>query len=172
MNTIYFSLGSNQGDRFLNLQNAVLYIEQRIGTVDKVSSYYETEPWGFVDDIPFINQVIKVSSGFSAGKILERALLIEKVLGRQRIKTQQAYAGRTIDVDILFFNNEIINDTALTVPHKFLQQRKFVLEPLNEIAPQFLHPLLKKNVQELLFACNDTTSVKKLSSKDILTAVA
>jgi 2-amino-4-hydroxy-6-hydroxymethyldihydropteridine diphosphokinase len=172
MSIVYFSLGSNEGNRFSNLQQALQYIELRIGTVEKISSFYETEPWGFEDETPFINQVIRVSTELSASKILERALLIEKQLGRQRIKTSQRYSKRTLDIDILFINNETISNDSLTVPHKHLHSRKFVLEPLCEIAADFIHPSLNQSISYLNNQCQDQAKVKKLKGKDILDAVA
>jgi 2-amino-4-hydroxy-6-hydroxymethyldihydropteridine diphosphokinase len=88
MSVVYFSLGSNEGNRFSFLQQAIQYIEQRIGTIEKVSSFYETEPWGFKDETPFINQVIKVTTELADSKILERALLIEKLLGQATHKNE------------------------------------------------------------------------------------
>lgn len=172
MRDVILSLGSNQGNRFNYLQQAVHAIEQRIGVVEKISSYYETEPWGFNDETPFINQVIKVKTGLRASKILDRALMIEKVLGRQRIKTTQKYSGRTLDIDILFIENEIINQETLIVPHPYLHLRKFVLAPLNEIAPYFTHPLLNISVQNIYQNCQDALTVKKLNGQDILSFVA
>jgi 2-amino-4-hydroxy-6-hydroxymethyldihydropteridine diphosphokinase len=172
MSVVYFSLGSNEGNRFSFLQQAIQYIEQRIGTIEKVSSFYETEPWGFKDETPFINQVIKVTTELADSKILERALLIEKLLGRQRIKTNQRYSSRTLDIDILFIDDKIINKDSLTVPHEHLHKRRFVLEPLCEIAPNFIHPAIKQRISDLTQLCGDTTEVKKLNGKDILNAVA
>ena len=172
MSVVYLSLGSNQGKRFSYLQQAMQYIEQRIGAIDKISSFYETEPWGFTDEIPFINQVIRINTMLSPLKILERALLIEKVLGRQRVKTHQNYSGRTLDIDILFIENKSIKTQELTVPHMHLHKRKFVLEPMCEIAPDFIHPLLNKSILELKKTCPDSMAVKKLKGKDILSAVA
>ncbi len=172
MSVVYFSLGSNEGKRFSFLQQAIQYIEQRIGTIEKVSSFYETEPWGFKDEIPFINQVIKVTTELQALKILERALLIEKLLGRQRIKTIQRYSRRTLDIDILFIDDKIIKNESLTVPHEHLHKRRFVLEPLCEIAPKLIHPSLHQSIADLNNLCEDNTGVKKLNGKDILEAVA
>lgn len=172
MNIVYFSLGSNEGNRLLYLQQANQYIEHKIGTIEKISSFYETEPWGFEDATPFINQVIKVNTALSPKKILERALLIEKLLGRQRIETPQNYSRRTLDIDILFIDNKIINQEHLIVPHKHLHQRNFVLEPMCEIAPNFVHPFFMQTVLDLKNKCTDHTGVKKLKGKDILNAVA
>jgi len=172
MREVFLSLGSNQGDRFSILQQALQYIDQRIGQIVKISSYYETEPWGFTHETTFINQVVKVNTELEASRLLERALLIEKVLGRQRIATDQRYSGRTIDIDVLFVDNQIINCENLIVPHQFLHQRRFVLEPLNEIAPSHLHPILNKSIFQLLVECNDALKVRKLTGKDILSSVA
>ena len=172
MSVVYFSLGSNEGNRFGYLHQAIQHIEQKIGSIEKISSFYETEPWGFVDESPFINQVIKVNTALSDSKILERALLIEKTLGRQRIKTSQKYSSRTLDIDILFIDSKTISTKSLIVPHKYLHKRNFVLEPLCEIAPDFIHPSLNRSILFLKDRCEDVTSVKKLKGKDILNAVA
>lgn len=172
MSEVFLSLGSNQGDRFSILQQALQYIDQRIGQIIKISSYYETEPWGFTHETTFINQVVKINTELEAFRILERALLIEKVMGRQRIVTDQRYSGRTLDIDVLFIDNQIINATDLIVPHPFIHQRRFVLDPMNEIASSYKHPILNKSIFQLLLECNDAMTVKKLTGKDILSSVA
>lgn len=167
MKEVYLSLGSNQGNRFFYIQQAIQNIELRIGTIEKISSYYETEPWGYTDTTNFINQVIKIKSSLSANKILVRALLIEKVLRRTRVENSKQYTGRTIDIDILFIDNAMINTDDLTVPHKHLHKRNFVLRPLCEIAPDFVHPILKTTIRELESKSNDPLNVIKLKSKEV-----
>ncbi len=160
-------MGSNQGNRFFNLQQAIRYIELRIGYIEKMSSYYETEPWGFSTDNSFINQVIHVKSGLKAEKILARALLIEKVLGRERFNLTNGYSSRPIDIDILFVDDEKINTGDLKVPHPHLHKRNFVLKPLCEIAPFLKHPILNKTISELVNESPDNLEVTKLKSSDV-----
>lgn len=124
-----------------------------------VSSLYETAAWGIEEQPSFLNQVIAIKTKFEALELLQLVLHIEKLAGRQRdIKWGQ----RTLDIDILLFNNEIINTPQLTVPHPFLPERRFTLTPLCEIAPHIIHPVLQKTIQQLLEECPDTLGVKKL----------
>lgn len=167
MKEVYLSLGSNQGNRFFYIQQAIQNIELRIGAVDKISSYYETEPWGYTDSTNFINQVIRIKSSLSADKILARALLIEKNLGRVRNTNSKQYSGRTIDIDILFIDNAMINTHNLTVPHAHLHKRNFILRPLCEIAPDFVHPILKSTIKELDTRSKDPLEAIKLKSKEV-----
>lgn len=149
------------GDRKKNLETAVLYIEKRIGTIFKRSSIYETEPWGSKGQPSFYNQVLRVNTILSARECIHTILEIEKEMGRIRtIKN----AARIIDIDILFYNDEIINTTDLVIPHKEIPNRRFVLMPLSEIEPNFIHPYLKKNMQELLSECEDPLKVSLLST--------
>ncbi len=171
MRNIFLSLGSNQGNRFFLIQQAIQYIELRIGSIEKISSYYETEPWGFSAENNFINQVIKVKSCLPADKILARALLIEKVLGRTRADSNGQYSSRPIDIDILFIDDAMISTEDLKVPHEHLHKRNFVLRPLCEIAPDFVHPILKKSIKELEASCEDNLNAKKLKGKDIVNSI-
>jgi 2-amino-4-hydroxy-6-hydroxymethyldihydropteridine diphosphokinase len=164
---VYLGLGSNQGDRISYIQQAIQAIEQEIGEVRKASSYYETEPWGFHTNESFINQVIEVSTDLPANKVLNHILLIEKYLGRNRQPNGQQYSNRIIDIDILFYENHQISVENLQVPHPHLHKRGFVLHPLNEIAPDLVHPILQTPVHGLLNNCTDASKVKKLSVKDV-----
>lgn len=164
---VYLGLGSNQGDRFNYIQQATQAIEQEIGSVEKTSSYYETEPWGFNDDVRFINQVIKIDTRLSAENVLKHILLIEKQLGRDRIQNDQKYSSRVIDIDILFYDNQHITLSNLEIPHPHIQYRAFVLKPLNEIAPEFVHPILNTSIQTLLKNCTDNLQVRKMTVKDV-----
>ncbi len=152
MNALYLITGSNIGDRKKNLKIAANAIEKETGNIVKRSSIYETEPWGNIDQASFYNQVLLVESPFSATEIMKKILVIEKKMGRIRtIKN----AARIIDIDILFFNNEVINEPSLVIPHKEIANRRFVLMPLNELSPELIHPVLKKSIRELLTICND-----------------
>lgn len=164
---VYLGLGSNQGDRFHYIQQAIQAIEQEIGPIRKSSSYYETEPWGFKDKNSFINQVIEVSTDLSPDKILTRILLIEKHLGRDRQVGSQQYSSRIIDIDILFYENQIVSIPNLAIPHPQMHQRSFVLNPMFEIAPDFIHPVFNKSIEAILNNCTDDLFVRKLSVKEV-----
>jgi len=168
MNIVYFSLGSNQGNRIKNLKQSVESIQIQIGELIDQSSYFETEPWGFSSEIRFINQVISIKTNLSVRQVLQKILRIEEVLGRTRLNNPQLYCNRIIDVDILFYDDTIYSDNDLVVPHRFIPERRFVLEPLNEIAPDFVHPLLKQPVKELLQKCSDQLKVVKLVPTETL----
>jgi len=161
MNKIFLITGANIGDRRKNLETAAAFIKERIGKIIKHSSIYETEAWGNNDQSAFYNQVFFLESDFSAEQTMEEILKIEKEMGRVRTTKN---AARIIDIDILFFNDEIINSPNLIVPHKEISNRRFVLMPLNELAPTHIHPVLKKNMEELLSSCKDPLKVTRLKS--------
>ena len=160
MNNTYLLLGGNLGERFTLIEKAKNLLREKLGSIIKASSFYETEPWGFEADKNFLNQVILVETGHSAEKVLDICLSIETELGRER--KSDSYSSRTMDIDILFFNDEVIKSKDLTVPHPKLHQRRFTLEPLAEIASGYFHPALKKTILELLQQCKDDSEVKKL----------
>lgn len=152
MNKIFLITGGNIGDRKKILEAAVVLIEAKIGKIIQRSRIYETDAWGITDQPSFYNQVLVVESSFSAIEVIKIILKIEEELGRVRtIKN----AARTIDIDILFFNNEIVNEENLTIPHPQIANRRFVLKPLDEIAPMLIHPVYKKSIHELLAICSD-----------------
>lgn len=159
MNSVYILLGGNLGDRVDNLRNARSYIEKEIGKIITTSSVYETASWGITDQPDFLNQVLLVETTYSAEEIMNRILSIENKIGRVRT---QKNASRIIDIDILFFNEENINEDDLTVPHPEIQNRKFVLIPLSEIAPDLIHPKLRLTVKELLSTSKDNLEVKRV----------
>lgn len=152
MNRIYLITGGNIGDRKKNLETAAEFIEQRVGGIIQSSKLYETEAWGITDQPLFYNQVLVLESEFSAREVLHAILKIEEEMGRKRTVKN---AARIIDIDILFFNDEIVNGQNLVIPHPEIKNRRFVLTPLNEIAPQMLHPVFKKTMRELLSETND-----------------
>ena len=158
MNKAYLLIGGNLGDRLAYLTQSKVYIENQCGKIVAQSSYYETEAWGMKEQPAFLNQVILMETRFLASELLSKLLSIEQQLGRERLTP---LGPRTIDIDILYFNNEIINMEQLTIPHPRIAERKFVLIPLNEIAPQIVHPLFQKTTQDLLNECNDPCVVYK-----------
>jgi 2-amino-4-hydroxy-6-hydroxymethyldihydropteridine diphosphokinase len=158
MNKTYLLLGSNIGNSKASLAKAVLQIEKQIGSITRHSSLYSTAAWGNIKQPDFSNKVIIVETELTALQTMQTILGIEKKMGRVRtIKN----APRIIDIDILFFNKEIINLPDLTVPHPQIQNRRFVLVPLNQLSPNLKHMLLKKTVHQLLIQCPDKLNVKK-----------
>jgi 2-amino-4-hydroxy-6-hydroxymethyldihydropteridine diphosphokinase len=156
----YLSLGSNSGNRNLMLQQALKYIETECGIVLKKSGVYETEPWGNIQQPLFLNQVVEISTELNAYALLDTLLKIEKKLGRER--GEQRWQQRTIDLDILFFGQLALNEDRLVIPHPELHKRRFVLVPLNEIAPDFVHPIYHKTLSEQLRECSDLLETKRV----------
>ncbi len=149
MTIAYLSLGSNQGDRIGYIQQAtsLLNLTDNI-TIVRTSAFYETEPWNMATDTWFVNAVIEIKTSLSAHELLTECQRIEKQLGRTPKETA-GYSDRTIDIDILFYGKEIIQDETLTIPHKYLHLRAFTLVPLLELIPDFEHPVLHKAISEL-----------------------
>ena len=158
MNTTYLLLGSNMGNSQTQLSKAILQIEKQIGCITRQSSLYTTAAWGNTNQPDFLNQVIIVETGLTAIQTMQTILSIEKKMGRLRTVKN---APRIIDIDILFFNKEIIQQEQLTIPHPELQNRRFVLVPLNQLSPNFRHPVLKKTIHHLFIHCPDKLNVKK-----------
>jgi 2-amino-4-hydroxy-6-hydroxymethyldihydropteridine diphosphokinase len=158
-NLAYLSLGSNLGDRSHQLQSAIARLAD-LGRVVAVSSFYETEPMEFTGQPWFLNCAVALETTANAEQLMTALLQIEKDMGRQRT---QKNGPRTIDLDILLFGDLITNSPALTIPHPAMHQRRFVLEPLAEIAPQARHPQLKKTVQELLEELPAGQAVRKMA---------
>ena len=159
LNRVYLSLGSNAGDRAVMLQQAMNELN-RSGEVLQVSTVYETAAWGNTDQPNFLNLVLLMQTKQSAIHFMNELIAIETGMGRVRDKK---WEPRIIDLDILFFNDEVINEKELMVPHPFLHERRFVLEPLAEIAPHLQHPVLKKEVLQLLHECSDSLKVNRLA---------
>jgi 2-amino-4-hydroxy-6-hydroxymethyldihydropteridine diphosphokinase len=156
MNTVYIQLGSNIGERESFITKSMHKVEDDIGKIITASSIFETTAWGNENQNNFLNSVIEIKTPFDAFTILQKSQEIENNLGRKR---SDKWGERTIDIDILFYNNKIINTKELTIPHPLIQKRKFVLVPLSEIAPNYKHPILKKNISTLLSECKDTQKV-------------
>ena len=159
MNKAYLLTGGNEGDRYLNMQQARTNIEHICGQLLLVSSLYETAPWGNADQADFLNQVLLVETKLSPQELLRSIFFIEEKGGRKRTVKN---APRTIDIDILFYNHLVLEEPGLTIPHPRIADRRFVLEPLNEISPDYLHPVLGKSIRQLLEECTDELAVKKI----------
>ena len=157
-NQIVLSLGSNIGNRLDSIESAIAIIHNEIATVVKISSIYETPAWGFESD-PFYNCTILIHTTKSAQKILSQVLKVEKQLGRIR-NDEKTYQARTIDIDIISCNEEIIETENLEIPHKQMQNRKFVLLPMNDLNLDWIHPKYKKSIAELLQNCEDESDCK------------
>lgn len=149
-------LGTNLGDRNFNLETALLKISQGIGQVEQKSSVYETQAWGKEDQGPYLNQVLLVSTSLPAEELMQKILELESDMGRVR---SGKWEPRIIDIDILFFDNEVIHVPGLDVPHPHLHERKFTLVPLAELIPHYIHPEIGKSVGQLLREVDDPLDV-------------
>lgn len=158
---VYISLGSNKGDRFKNLQDAVDLIYLKVGKVDVISKVYNCPSFGFESD-DFLNTCLRLETELEARDVLKELLGIEKQLGRIRNK-KAGYEARIIDLDIVFYDDDIIATKTLQVPHPEMQKRKFVLQPLFDIAPKVIHPEIKIDVTKLLDNCDDKTSLESIN---------
>ncbi len=150
MANVYISLGSNLGNKQNNLKKAVIHLRQLVGVVEQKSTIYKSEPWGFASFNNFLNQVVHISTALQPNQLLEVLLNIEQSLGRTR--NSKGYQDRVIDLDILFYNDEVIHSEKLEIPHPRFQERLFMLEPMVEIAPDFIHPQFNKTTTALLLS--------------------
>ena len=160
MNIAYLLIGGNLGKREENLSNAVSFIIKQCGLVSQSSSIYETAPWGNTDQPSFLNLALEVRTNLNARQLIRHILKIEKMMGRIR---KEKLEPRIIDIDILFFNDEIHDLSFLKVPHPEIQNRRFALTPMAEIAGTLIHPVLKKSITQLLDECPDKSDVKKIT---------
>lgn len=160
MQTVYLLLGSNLGDRNAYLKEALQQLEKSVGRVIRTSSVYETQSWGVANQPDYLNQVVEMETLFLPDKILEKTQYIEENLYRERTKK---WDSRTIDIDVLFYGTEIIDLPNLKIPHLQIQNRLFTLVPLNELIPNFVHPILNKTIQELRQEVSDELLVKKIA---------
>jgi 2-amino-4-hydroxy-6-hydroxymethyldihydropteridine diphosphokinase len=160
MNEVYLCLGGNLGNCLETFEKTILSLEKGDIVVTKRSSVYLSEAWGMTNAPDFHNLVIAVNTGVSAQELMQLLLKTEKKSGRERNETG-TYQSRVIDLDILFYNGDIIHKKELEIPHPRLHLRRFVLEPLNEIAPEFVHPLFNKTIAQLLAVCPDKSVIKK-----------
>lgn len=160
MERIFLGLGSNLGDRRANLLEATAQIAARVGAIQAVSNIYETQAWGIQDQPDFLNQVLEIRSSLNPEVLLDEILKIEQDMGRER---RIKWGERLIDIDILFYGSRIVQTEKLTIPHPFLHQRNFVLFPLFEIAADWVHPVLRKTVSDLVLFSEDISFAKILT---------
>lgn len=159
--TVLLSIGSNLGAKRKNLQKAIFLIADHIGKISALSPIYSSPSWGFNSD-DFLNACIKLETEHNPQKVLDKLMYIEKKMGRERT-LNHGYESRSIDLDIIYYNREIINSPNLTIPHPRMQERRFVLRPLADILPQFYHPVLNKDTRNLLQECRDKSVMTKLN---------
>ncbi|MCX6182537.1 MAG: 2-amino-4-hydroxy-6-hydroxymethyldihydropteridine diphosphokinase [Bacteroidetes bacterium] len=155
---LFLLLGTNLGNREENLSKARNCIQTELGGIIKVSSVYETEPWGFSSELQFLNQVIKIACDLEPYEILEKIKFMEALVGRVR-SGFEGYSSRVIDIDVLLYGSEVVNTAELIIPHTKLADRLFALIPLVEIDGNVQHPILKKSMLELLGECGDSLQV-------------
>ena len=158
MNSAYLLLGANLGDRRAALEKAAVLIREQCGPIIQSSSFYETAAWGLEDQPPFLNQALEIATALNARQLMRRILRIEKTMGRTR---DEKYGPRLIDIDILFYNDEVHEYPLLRLPHPELHNRRFALVPMQEIAPLLVHPKLGRNITRLLEECSDPLPVTK-----------
>lgn len=149
MSQVYLGLGSNIGNKPENLKKTIQMIEMRMGTVLSSSAFYETQPWGYVSENSFLNAVILVETNILPLQVLTIIQQIEKEMGREQKNNNNRYEDRLIDIDLLFYDDLIYSDQLLTIPHPLIEKREFVITPMNEIAPNFVHPVSKKKMHVL-----------------------
>jgi len=158
-NNIWVGLGSNLGDRKENIARAIEALSS-IAEVTNSSPIYESPAWGYDSDNSYYNSCVEVKSELDAISFLSRIKSLENEMGRTR--SENGYADRSIDIDILFFDQEVIETSDLIVPHPRLHERLFVLRPLNDVIPKFVHPIMQKTIEELLALCKDLSETKKV----------
>ncbi|MDL2265311.1 2-amino-4-hydroxy-6-hydroxymethyldihydropteridine diphosphokinase [Parabacteroides sp. OttesenSCG-928-G07] len=157
MPKVYIGLGSNIEDKYSNITQAVALLAERVGDVLALSSVYETKPWGFTSQNTFLNAVLLLDTDFTPEELLKETRQIELGMGRIEKSEDGVYHDRSIDIDLLLFDDRVMQTPILTLPHPLMHKRKFVLEPLTEIAPALIHPVLKKSMRELLDEISHTS---------------
>lgn len=176
MEEVFLLTGSNLGDRKENLAQALRYLHEEVGAIFQQSNIYESEPWGFTASTPFFNQVVAVRTMLTPDDLLDTLLKIEIRMGRIRyfsgavcsgdncgiLESKPVYESRVIDLDILFYGSRMVFTDRLMIPHPRLHLRRFTMVPMVEIAPSFIHPLLRKSMVLLLKECPDDLKVKML----------
>lgn len=146
---VYLGLGTNLGDKEQNLRRAVQKIEKRIGNLVSLSAFYATAPWGFRSENDFLNAVVCVETSLPPYEVLEATQQIERGMGRRAKSVGGLYKDRVIDIDLLLYGDVVMNDERLILPHPLMTERRFVMDPLVEIAPDLVHPVLGKAMKEL-----------------------
>lgn len=149
MANVYLGLGTNLGDKEQHLRDAVAVIEERIGKIISLSAFYATAPWGFSSENSFLNAAVGVETGLSPLEVLCETQAIERELGRTAKSVAGAYADRVIDIDLLLYADTVLAVEGLTLPHPLMTERRFVMEPLAEIAPDVVHPILRQTLKAL-----------------------
>lgn len=156
---VFLGIGTNLGNRSENLRECIKQIHQSVGSVKKISSVYETEPWGVEEQTNYYNQVLKVETELKPFQLLIKTQAIENKMGRIR---KEKWGSRIIDIDILFYDQKIIISKKLNIPHPLILNRNFVLEPLVEIEPDYIHPVKLQNINSLIKQSDDKSWIKKL----------
>ena len=161
--TTYLSLGSNKGNTKKNIDLATALIAEKIGEIEGQSSYYETVAWGNPNQADFLNIVLAIKTNLSPDAILFETQQIESVVGRE---PADKWSPRIIDIDILFIDNELVKKKDLEIPHPLLHERNFVLLPMMEIAPEFMHPILNQTIEDIYMECKDECDVILLEKEN------
>lgn len=161
MHQVFLSIGGNLGNKRANFDKVYTHIQNELGCIVLRSSVYETPPWGFDSEDSFWNQVLCIETLLNPSEILEKIKKIDAAFGRKR--NSEGYSSREMDVDILYFEDKIIETENLTIPHPLLHKRLFVVVPLAEIAPDWVHPVLKLTSVDMLNNCEDKSEIKKVS---------
>lgn len=164
LSTVYFSIGSNLGNKLFHLQKSLFLLQKHVGELVSISNVYQSPAWGFESD-DFYNACVAVKTTLEPHTILDRILAIETTLGRNRNKKTEGYAARTIDIDVVYIDEQIISAPRLTVPHPEIQNRRFVLVPLSDIIPNFYHPVLLKDTRNLVQQSPDKSVLQKTTHK-------
>ena len=167
MNKAIIQLGGNRGDMSTNFETAIQKIEERIGKVTLQSNLYETEPWGYDDVKWFLNQVIEVETNLSAKDVLKQTQKIEIEQGREVKENKDQYEGRPLDLDILFYNSEVIHTDELIIPHPYIRFRLFVLMPLCDHWSELVHPEFGLTIEELYKRCDDIGIIKRYTGGEL-----
>ncbi len=163
MNKVYLLTGGNIPDRYAYMEEARDWINKRLGKIIQESAIYETEAWGPIEQAAYLNQVLLIHTTLSPEEVLEGLQAIELLMGRKR---KEKWGARVIDIDILFYNDDIINTPRLKIPHPWIAKRNFTLVPLLEIAPTLQHPVTKKSIAEIAELCEDLLDVKHFILKE------
>ncbi|OQP54694.1 2-amino-4-hydroxy-6-hydroxymethyldihydropteridine diphosphokinase [Niastella yeongjuensis] len=161
MNKVFLLIGGNMGDRLQNLHQAIALLSATCGPVIQQSAVYETAAWGKTDQAAFLNQALLLTTALTPQELITTILSVEEKMGRLRMEKN---GPRVIDIDIIFYNDLVIHEPHLTIPHPQLQNRRFVLIPLVEIAPAYVHPIFNKTVTALLEECKDDLEVKLITT--------